>query len=461
MIQDKDLHFLNKVLNVGGVDIPIYIFGAGQSGDKVYSYLTSLNLVRCVRGFIDNDISLQGVKKNGGLVYSLDEVIEKHGKEDVFIIIASLYHGLDISKQLASKGVLFYYDAKDLISPTSDKLIKQFNKKPIVGKYCLVPFDNMWLYRNQALTCCPQYINYIPIGNPQIQSLDEIWNSPMARQIRQSIIDGTYCFCNFDLCSGRKLVDYEELDDEHKDIIDKEKTIMDRAPKSLHTGVDPSCNLRCKMCRPESIHSSKERDILNIYDQLCKKRWDGLELISANGAGELFFGDNDLRLLESIDEDRFPDLKTVRLASNGVLFTEEKWNRIDRLADKYKIYVAISVDATTRETYDKIRIGGSFESLKKNLEMLSVKRIEGRITYLEWRFCVQKDNWKEMKSFAEWGKRLQVDRVWFQILQGGTVDENVSDVNNSEYENLKTILEDPIFHEDFVDIEQLRPVWDN
>ena len=42
----------------------------------------------------------------------------------------------------------------------------------------------------------------------------------------------------------------------------------------------------------------------------------------------------------------------------------------------------MSIDAATKETYDKIRVGGDWDLLMKNIEMLSRLRVEGKINIL-------------------------------------------------------------------------------
>lgn len=75
--------------------------------------------------------------------------------------------------------------------------------------------------------------------------------------------------------------------------------------------------------------------------------------------------------------------------------------------------VDISIDAATSETYEKIRVGGNFDLLLKNLELLGRLRIVQKINHLMIRFVVQRLNYLEMPKFVELGERIHADVVYF------------------------------------------------
>jgi hypothetical protein len=70
--------------------------------------------------------------------------------------------------------------------------------------FCSNPFE--WFEitqlngRGGVYLCCPSWLD-TPIGNLQYQSVNEIWNGEKAREIRRSILDGSFRYCNRSRCS--------------------------------------------------------------------------------------------------------------------------------------------------------------------------------------------------------------------------------------------------------------------
>ena len=101
------------------------------------------------------------------------------------------------------------------------------------------------------------------VGNLLINSLDEILSNTGSTNIRQSIINGTYDFCNENTCGVLKhtqLNDKENVGDDIKPLLlDSSRYIM---PKEIWISGDRTCNLSCPSCRTEIIKNS---DIQNEH----------------------------------------------------------------------------------------------------------------------------------------------------------------------------------------------------
>ena len=109
--------------------------------------------------------------------------------------------------------------------------------------------------------------------------------------------------------------------------------------------------------------------------------------------------------------------------------------------------LTVSIDAVTKETYEqKIRCGGNLEQLKKNMKFASELRKKGELCYLRMNFVVQRNNYKEMIPFVQWGEELGVDEIFFtKILNWGTyTDEEFENVSMMEKDGItpkKELLE--------------------
>ena len=66
---------------------------------------------------------------------------------------------------------------------------------------CDMPFKTLWIGKGgTARLCdCPDYLD-VSCGNIGVLSASDVWDSPMARIIRLSVINNTYTFCSKNLC---------------------------------------------------------------------------------------------------------------------------------------------------------------------------------------------------------------------------------------------------------------------
>src|SRR5690242_17931823 len=84
---------------------------------------------------------------------------------------------------------------------TKEMAEKLFAKEaqPFATKFCDRPFQ--WLDPQQdgeVFVCCPAWLPK-SIGNLNDSTPSEVWNSKAARDIRKSIIDGSFKYCRKDL----------------------------------------------------------------------------------------------------------------------------------------------------------------------------------------------------------------------------------------------------------------------
>ena len=74
----------------------------------------------------------------------------------------------------------------------------------MIGKYydffCALPFEHFEVnVHGDVYVCCPARLRKV-IGNLKEQSIAEIWNSSAIQDIRSSILDGSYKYCNYQKC---------------------------------------------------------------------------------------------------------------------------------------------------------------------------------------------------------------------------------------------------------------------
>jgi MoaA/NifB/PqqE/SkfB family radical SAM enzyme len=335
----------------------------------------------------------------------------------------------------------------------------------------------------EMATCC-----YLPFtfGNIKKDGLENAWNSPIAKAVRSSILDGSYRFCDKRKCATMQQVTNPEKQASYKyqipyqlftrdEVVEgplgetfKGQLELDSAgPKIVSFEDDPSCNLACPSCRVKPIMISKESsgDMYDLEVSLLDALGPQLEQVWFAGAGDPFVSRSYRRLYKEYDFERFPKLK-FRLDTNGVPLTPKTWNELLRKV-KHKVgLVCLSIDAVTKETYDITRVGGNFDLLMDNLKFIcSVPEREQGMGILI-RMIVQQKNFREMKEFVELGKRVGVDAVVFSVIQNwGTFSEQdykqaaVHVPTSQYYAELREILSDPIFEDPIVNIGNLSDLY--
>lgn len=323
----------------------------------------------------------------------------------------------------------------------SEMLIKVLFSKPrnidckiLENELNIDSFGDVW-------GCCPTWVK--SFGNIFD---DDIYDNYLARIIKLSSINKTFCFCNLYMC---KYCDSEYLDkfDEKVDFN------ISNIPKQLTLSIDMTCNLRCNSCRKELMIADKEeRDFsLCIVEKLKEMQWLNKSCLLLAGNGEVFFSPVYLSILK----DKSISAKTIKIMSNGILFTGDKWSLIENKYDE--IYVSISVDAASKEIYKKLR-HGNFDVLIKNLKMLSKLKREGKLSFFQLNYVIQKDNLCDVIDFIKLGKELGVDVINFTKLNDWDVVErdeyldNCLIVDDCVTNELFDVFQNPLFKDETIDI---------
>ncbi|HEU0040118.1 MAG TPA: radical SAM protein, partial [Verrucomicrobiae bacterium] len=125
-------------------------------------------------------------------------------------------------------------------------------------------------------------------------------------------------------------------------------------------------------------------------------------------------------------------LKKVYLNSNLVLFREE-W--IDRLEESGLDKITVGVDAATEPTYDRVRVGGDFRAVERNIHALMEAKSRGRLQNLEiiLQFIVQDENQHEEELFKrKWTGRGATIKIRQKLGWGLGVDADNLAIPNSE-----------------------------
>jgi len=311
--------------------------------------------------------------------------------------------------------------------------------------FCLRPFTQYYVYENGDVhLCCHGWVNRTA-GNVLRDDPVDIWKGTAARDIRDSILDGSFRYCTGCAFLPGPAGHVEDSPPRRPplDVID-----------NLVAAYDPTCNLTCPSCRacakrPSTAASVIQKTILTsgILSMVRK--------LSASEVGDPFASSLFWELLGELPRQNCPELKLI-LKTNGLLLDERCWDRMGGAAERIQ-HVEVSVDGATPETYAKNR-GGDFEVLRTNLG-----GIRDREVCLLLNFVVQANNFDEMRDFMRMADEYGASQVTFSgLVQWGTYAENdyaaraVHVPSHPRHAELVRALEDPVFRDGRRSVNLLR-----
>lgn len=287
---------------------------------------------------------------------------------------------------------------------------------------CTRPFEWFEVHPDGSVfLCCPAWLKR-PIGNLLTQPVEDIWNGPVAREIRKSILNGSFHNCRRSrcpylteqmppVCRIGKIAD-EQLKSEIK----AKKSLLNRHPSQLNLCFDHSCNLACPSCRKQKLQA--QAGDLQRAEQISAILTEQLiphaRQITLSGFGDPFGSPTYLSLLKQLNRCNYPQLQQLRLHTNGQLLTEQLWQNMPELQPLVS-EIEISIDAATEQTYRLNRPGGDFMQLLRNLAFLNLTGCK-----LTLSMVVQQNNWREIPLLLKLCQEHNATLYLSQLVNWGT-----------------------------------------
>ena len=264
-------------------------------------------------------------------------------------------------------------------------------------KICSSPWTTVNIHSGgHVYSClCAEWTNNLFLGNIKDQSLEEIYkNSIPLSDLRQSILDNSYGYCNSNQCP------VPLSKETHPYVIDRSQLIKKDLPSSIMLSLDSNCNLKCPSCRHHRIFSKTiDPDVDFVLQSIKKTYKDHNEKcqVFCDGSGDVFAS---LAYQNFLFGDDLPDCFNFMITTNGNLITKN----IDKILKIKKQIegVIVSLDAATEETYKKVR-GGDLQIVIQGVKSLVDAGIK---VYLQ--FVLQKQNYKELLQYKKLANELNV-----------------------------------------------------
>ena len=264
---------------------------------------------------------------------------------------------------------------------------------------CGVPFNSLEIHNNVCFVCCPSWLpNKIELGEIPLK---DVYNSEPIVDIRNSILDGSFKYCDKKLCPYlSKLVNYgiESGPIHLKSNSNYTKPIIDNnTPDYLVLNFDRTCNYKCPSCRVDLIVESSEglKRIEKTIDEIDTYYSKNVKTLYITGTGDPFVSVSFRNYLRNFNPEKYPKLQNIHLHTNASMWNKEMWNSMPNI-HKFVHTCEISIDAGTKDTYEnKTRLGGNWENLLNNLKFINTLP---NIT-VKTSFVVQDTNYMEMETF--------------------------------------------------------------
>lgn len=300
----------------------------------------------------------------------------------------------------------------------------------IKDMFCPKPFEYLDIHyvdgEFRCYVCCPTWLPQ-DVGNPEM-GFDDLWNGDLIKKIRQSMLDGSFSYCDHNLCPDiqagtlhpKKYI-YKK---DYRDYLSYTNGEVPHGPKIVYFSEDRTCNLACPSCRKDYI--SLKDDLLEQMrvrrDKFLPALMKDCEQLNICSSGDPFSSRLYRDYLFKLNGRDFPKMK-IHLNTNGVLLTKEAFEKMSGI-HKNLGRITVSLDAAREDTYAIVRKGGNWAKLMENLKELVKFRKQGRFDHLQLDFVVQDHNFREMPEFVKLGLELGVDQVYFQrISNWGTFDK--------------------------------------
>jgi MoaA/NifB/PqqE/SkfB family radical SAM enzyme len=291
---------------------------------------------------------------------------------------------------------------------------------------CPKPFDTLLIDKFGSCYLC-ECTSWLPqsVGNLQLQGIKDILYSDSAKILRESIADGSYRYCNDKQCSWLLYARTGEV---------WEKYLPVTEIKNIKLAVDDSCNLSCPSCRNKQIFVTSGTHFkarIKIVDKIITflKNLNHTVLVHIGSDGDPFAS-----LIYRYFMRESVDVKNLDFSfqTNGLLL-KQMYNRTKKIWDRTK-KIGVSIDGATKETYERLRLGGSYDKILENLAFLKKKKKEhGFKLYLH--FIVQKDNYHEMMKIIELAEKYDVNSVCLNKIEDWNTYNNFREINITDAEH--------------------------
>lgn len=186
--------------------------------------------------------------------------------------------------------------------------------------------------------------------------------------------------------------------------------IIPKSPYALMIEINNSCNLRCSMCWTKNAQRKKGFMSMDLYRKIINQAAEyGVKHVSLHTVGEPLLHKD---LIEMIKFAKSKGL-FVLVSTNGQLLDE---NISRKIIDSGLDILRLSIEGCSREMYEKIRVGGSFERIVGNVRRFRSMRDKAgkKSPIMEINTILIKEDFDYAAKFCRFWKP-HVDQIKFSL----------------------------------------------
>ena len=177
-------------------------------------------------------------------------------------------------------------------------------------------------------------------------------------------------------------------------------------PIKMFVDVTSRCNLDCHMCWREFTFANAFGDMsLETFKNILPLM-DNLDRVTLQASGEPFMNRNFIEMLRLTAQRN----NGIVFATNGTIMSEKY---AEELVHNRVQQVLVSLDAATRQTYEKIRIGSKWEHVLKNIQIMidTRTRLNSARPDITMEFVLMRSNVEELPEFVRLAHRFGIKFV--------------------------------------------------
>jgi radical SAM protein with 4Fe4S-binding SPASM domain len=188
----------------------------------------------------------------------------------------------------------------------------------------------------------------------------------------------------------------------------RHRAVLTGGPIEITLESTAKCNLYCPMC-PRHIYTFDNENMdLELYKKIVQDCKDYVEFIWPYGIGEPMIHPN---IFEMIRITREAGIRTG-ISTNATLLDDR---RAEMLLESGLDYVILAFDGATKQTYEKYRVGATFEKTRENILTFLEKKLERKsIVYVVLQMVLLQENQNEIDAYRKLWSIPGVDEIRFK-----------------------------------------------
>lgn len=268
----------------------------------------------------------------------------------------------------------------------------------------------------------------ISVGHiTEFTDLHHVWENSIAQQLQATTQAGS----SFEYCAVTR------CDIQKYDLIHNEYTVS--------INIDESCNLWCPSCRSKKTmitdgdqFEKKQSWVKHVVDLL--EKFDEPTRIIMSGNGDPLASAIMRPLVRNF---RPRPSHWIKLFTNGLLLKKQLSDTA--VIEKIDEYL-MSIDAGSKEVYEKIRLGGKWEILMENFDWLKLNAKKN--AKIDITAVIQKLNYQDLDNFCQlaikygWGAGITRLDNWATWMPEEFKYHNVMDPSHPDYIDALEVLLD-------------------